>query len=225
MEYLMIRNWGKYQHYSNRNPPWIKLHNSLLDDYEYGCLQDDSKLLLISLYLVAAKCNNCIPNDPEWIQQKAMLKKRVNLEPLISSGFLYISNGDGKPIAQCLQDDSKLLCQNRTEKNREEKRRDIYAHFETFWAAYPKKKNKKDALKAWRNAKDKPAIEIITEKLDELKNSNEWKKENGQFIPYPATWLNRGGWEDEINDSKRDRGHAPWFQQRDSEEDDNGADD
>jgi hypothetical protein len=39
----------------------------------------------------------------------------------------------------------------------------------------------------------------MIDKIKQAKNSNEWIKENGQFIPYPATWLNAKGWEDEYN--------------------------
>lgn len=98
MEYLMIRNWGKYQHYSNRNPPWIKLHNSLLDDYEYGCLQDDSKILLLSLFLLASRTDNRIPYDVEWIKSKAMLKGELDFQPLFEMGF--ISSNGGASIMQ-----------------------------------------------------------------------------------------------------------------------------
>lgn len=38
----------------------------------------------------------------------------------------------------------------------------------------------------------------IMAKLAELVLSWDWKKDGGQFIPYPATWINRGGWEDEV---------------------------
>ena len=88
MTYLKIKNWEKYQHYKDRNPPWIKLYHSLLDDYLYGCLQDDSKLLLLSLWLLASRTDNRIPNDPEWIKRKAMLENSVDLKPLISAGFI-----------------------------------------------------------------------------------------------------------------------------------------
>jgi len=27
---LRVKNWGKFQHYKDRNPPWIKLHRGLL---------------------------------------------------------------------------------------------------------------------------------------------------------------------------------------------------
>ena len=93
MQYLSIKNWGEYQHYKHRNPPWIKLYYNLLDDYEYGNLDDRSKLLLISLFLLAGKTNNKIPYDIEWIQAKAMIKDEVNIANLLETGFLHV-NGD-----------------------------------------------------------------------------------------------------------------------------------
>lgn len=74
----------------------------------------------------------------------------------------------------------------------------MHADFDAFWKAYPRKTGKKAALKAWNNAKDKPAIEAIIAKIEELKKSSQWKKDNGQFIPMPATWLNQGRWNDEV---------------------------
>ena len=71
--------------------------------------------------------------------------------------------------------------------------------FAEFWAEYPKKKAKKDAQKAWN--KIKPTAELfenIIEAVKFAKNSMEWKKENGRFIPNPATWLNGGRWDDEL---------------------------
>lgn len=69
--------------------------------------------------------------------------------------------------------------------------------FLKFWQAYPKKKAKKDALKAWQKATDKPAIEVLLAILAKQKTWPSWIKEKGQFIPYPATWLNEGRWDDE----------------------------
>jgi len=70
--------------------------------------------------------------------------------------------------------------------------------FEAFWQAYPKRKNKIDAFRAWeKTRKIRPGIEIVLKKLNELKETEQWSKDEGKFIPYPATWLNRGGWDDE----------------------------
>lgn len=70
--------------------------------------------------------------------------------------------------------------------------------FLTFWKTYPKKKKKFDAFKAWKQMEaDRPSIEIIIKKVQALKQTNDWKKDNGQYIPYPASWLRSGGWDDE----------------------------
>lgn len=71
--------------------------------------------------------------------------------------------------------------------------------FNRFWTAYPKKVAKEDARKAWK--KIKPNQELIDKIVIAVKAqsaSEQWIKDNGQFIPNPATWLNRGQWEDEI---------------------------
>jgi len=72
--------------------------------------------------------------------------------------------------------------------------------FNQFWQAWPKKKSKESALKAWKQtAKIRPNIKTIISIIEKLKTSDEWTKEGGQFIPYPATWLRAGGWDDEVN--------------------------
>jgi hypothetical protein len=84
-------------------------------------------------------------------------------------------------------------------------------YFEQFWKAYPKKKNKGHAEIAFDKIKcDKEKIKIIISKIDELKKSNDWKKDNGQFIPYPSTWLNARGWEDEIESLEKEKNLFPF---------------
>lgn len=70
--------------------------------------------------------------------------------------------------------------------------------FENLWEAYPKKKSRADAEKAW--AKIKPSehlAEQILQAVQRAKTSKEWIKNGGEFIPYPASWLNAKGWLDE----------------------------
>ena len=71
--------------------------------------------------------------------------------------------------------------------------------FDKFWKAYPKKVSKGNAENWFK--KNKPSEEIVNtmiKKIEILKNTKQWQKENGQYIPYPSTWLNAKGWEDEI---------------------------
>lgn len=70
--------------------------------------------------------------------------------------------------------------------------------FETFWKEYPKKRDKKQAEKAW--LKLKPSQELFDKIMQAVqcwKDSDDWQKDGGQFIPYPATWLNNERWNDE----------------------------
>lgn len=70
--------------------------------------------------------------------------------------------------------------------------------FERFWSAYPKKTAKQNALKVWVKLKpDDELIQHILSSLEQQKRSVQWTKDNGQYIPYPATWLNGRRWEDE----------------------------
>lgn len=69
--------------------------------------------------------------------------------------------------------------------------------FDRFWSAYPRKTAKQNALKAFHKLNVTEAL--LTEMLAALdwqRQSKEWQKDGGQFIPHPATWLNGRRWED-----------------------------
>jgi len=67
-----------------------------------------------------------------------------------------------------------------------------------FWPAYPKKKAKDDALKAFLKRKpDQSLVDLMLTALAWQSQTEDWVKEGGKFIPYPATWLNDGRWTDE----------------------------
>lgn len=71
--------------------------------------------------------------------------------------------------------------------------------FHKFWAAYPKKRSKGPAKKAWDKIKpDRALLATMLEAIERQKQSKDWQKDKGQYIPYPATWLNSQGWEDEM---------------------------
>lgn len=69
--------------------------------------------------------------------------------------------------------------------------------FDLFWAAYPKKKSRQDAWKAFKALKpNEDLFARIMEAIAKQRTSYNWNKEGGQFIPYPASWLRAGGWDD-----------------------------
>ncbi len=75
------------------------------------------------------------------------------------------------------------------------------AGFEEFWLAYPKKKDKQNAIKAWNKLKpDAELVKSIIEALTRAKSSEDWQKDGGQYIPLPSTYINGRRWEDEIRE-------------------------
>lgn len=72
------------------------------------------------------------------------------------------------------------------------------AQFDEFWKAYPKKKDKAKARKAYAKLKPDMALhkKMLTA-IEKQKQSEQWQKDGGQFIPLPTTWINGERWEDE----------------------------
>lgn len=71
--------------------------------------------------------------------------------------------------------------------------------FEQFWSEYPRKIAKQNALKSWNKIAPTPELaQKIIFSVSVQKTTPQWKKDGGQFIPHPATWLNQGRWEDEV---------------------------
>ena len=70
--------------------------------------------------------------------------------------------------------------------------------FERFWKEYPKKVGKKKAREKFiRLFLDEKRFKKIMEALEVQKKSLQWKKDAGQYIPHPVTWIHQERWEDE----------------------------
>jgi hypothetical protein len=108
VEYIRIKNWKNHQHYTGRNPPWIKLHNSLFDDYEFCQLDNDSKLCLMLLWLLASRATKfhddgdpMLPDDEQHLASKIGMGKKLPLKTLKSLGFLIMSQDASNLQAKC----------------------------------------------------------------------------------------------------------------------------
>lgn len=105
MDYFSIVNFEKFQHYKNRNPPWIKLHTSILHSHNFFYLDEKSKLHLILLWVLASRHDNKLPQDQTWLQHEMGIKSKINLKILKDQGFIECSSNT---LAICLQDASNL---------------------------------------------------------------------------------------------------------------------
>lgn len=84
--------------------------------------------------------------------------------------------------------------------------------FTMFWERYPRKVAKADAVKAFtkliKSQRDVDKfMSTLISSLEWWKRQQTWTKDNGRYIPYPATWLNRGCWEDS-KDNKSNSGDS-----------------
>lgn len=166
-----------------------------------GKKQDDLKLLIAKQYIIPFdsgvivikhwRINNYLRKDryheTKYLNEKRQLK--------IEDNEVYsIKKDAGIPTGIPMVNREE----NRKEKNRIEE--NIYKqNFDKFWKAYPKKRNKGNAEKWFK--KNRPSSEIVDEmirQVERFKDTNDWKKNDGQFIPYPTTWLNAKMWEDEF---------------------------
>ena len=85
------------------------------------------------------------------------------------------------------------------EPKRTRKKYEDTPEFEAFWNAYPKvkQKSKQEAREAF--AKVDVPLQTLLDALEVQKRSNDWTKDGGQYIPYPAKWLNKRRWEDSMD--------------------------
>lgn len=69
--------------------------------------------------------------------------------------------------------------------------------FDIFWSAYPRKDDRKKAIRAWDKLKpDRPLCRVMYDALIRQKASDQWTRDGGKYIPMFSTWLNGQRWED-----------------------------
>ena len=122
-------------------------------------------------------------DQPEQQNEQQMNNKRTANEQQMNTN---------KNVKNVKNKDLKILAQEKI--NHQEM-------FDEFWQSYPNKKSKGQAEKAWNKIKpDEQLLAVILDALKRAKTSAGWTKENGKWIPHPATWLNAKGWEDEYHE-------------------------
>ena len=88
MDFFKVRNFERFQHYTDRRPPWIKLYRDLWDDQRFYSLSDQERYLLIGIFIIASQQDNKVPFDTKWLQAKLLTRARIPLEKLIATGWI-----------------------------------------------------------------------------------------------------------------------------------------
>jgi len=138
-----------------------------------------------------------------------MSRRMVNDEKIREQTRLRVKRHRNKdecnaPVTEMKHDSSSSSSSSCTKVHNKNLSSSSNDDFDVFWKAYPKKKSKPDALKAWKKIKEpKTTLALILSALECQKKSENWTKENGQFIPFPQKYLNQRRWEDEPDGNTR----------------------
>lgn len=164
-----------------------------------GTKEDDLKLLITKSFIIPFesgvivikhwRINNFLRKD-RHIETK--FQKELSLLE-VNSSQEYIWSTNGQPSIE----------KNRIDKNRID---NIYTQedFDAFWNAYPKKRDK-GRVEKWfiQHKPTKELVKLMIKQVERAKDTEQWK--TPKYIPFPATWLNAKGWEDEFEtDSERE---------------------
>jgi len=138
------------------------------------------------------------------VNSKNISVKSNNKFSIITIINWHLYQQDQNKIEQ--QANNKRTTSEHRQECKELKNNNISANFKKFWSVYPKKRSKGQAEKTFLKLSlnnNFPSINILIDAIERQKKSIEWKKDNGQFIPYPSSWLNAKGWEDECTFEKK----------------------
>lgn len=90
---VRVKNWGKFQHYKNRRPPWIKFHVETLDDRAIMSLSPTDYRVLTLSWLVYSKKEN-FPNFSDWAFQLRISEKQLKESLQRLKGFIEVDASD-----------------------------------------------------------------------------------------------------------------------------------
>lgn len=175
-----------------------------------GASEDDLRVL-VSKQFVRVLNDDLVAVILDWKQNNQIRKDRyrpsIYHDALISLGLLEQKASAGLPCDNQNSDFGNHPVNQRLTQYRGGKESAISSpsaqnagkgndtSFSTFWNAYPRKAGKGAAQKAF--AKVRAPLDILLSALEAQKRSDQWNRDGGQYIPYPATWLNQRRWEDE----------------------------
>lgn len=119
MKYLAVKHFDTFQHYRDRNPPWIKLYARLLTDLSFLEIPEAAQAQLVKLWILASQMGNPLPNNPRLLAGKIGTTGKFHLAAIIASGFLIpcnefastdASTDASTALAECSQDSSSPVC-------------------------------------------------------------------------------------------------------------------
>ena len=206
---MKIKNWKKFQHFKDRNPPWIKLHREVLYQRDINMISDCSFRLLINLWLLASEDETkegILPplEDIAWrlrLDEKKIIQSLQELTEWVEQDDINVISeryqvGPPETETEAETEVESLSVRKRT-------RHKYSDDFEDFWkyasVMYHKTPSgiKGQAFKEWK--KDRPDLELA-----KLAWRNYYFQCKRTDFPtrHIARWLRDRGWDTDYGETK-----------------------
>ena len=200
--FFSVKDHDRFQHYKDRNPPWIKFYNTTLDDYDLGKLPDATKAHLFLIWLLASKHENKLPYDEKWITRKIDANSLVDLEILEQAGFIIRDQPRSNQLALCYEN-ACLETETETETEKSVASDENLKKFEMLMKSGTFQPTSED-LQNWKMTYKKVDVENEILKMKEwcLSNPGNRKTKSGirRFI---TSWLSRADKDEKAANNNR----------------------
>lgn len=206
---IRIKNWRKFQHYKHRDPPWIKLHRALLDDREWFSLDGDASKMLANCWLLASELDGVLPSLADMAFRLRMTEKAI--EAQLSKLNHWVESDASTALADRVrgavsetETETETECSLPLEITRETITDFPKDAFERFYELYPRKQQRKAAQRAFEKVRKsgEATFAALIAGISKIPIGEP------KFVPYPASWLNAGAWDDQIS-PKINGSHKP----------------
>jgi hypothetical protein len=105
--WIVIPNWEKFQHYSDRDPPWIKLYPKLNSKSEWCELSTAARGMLTTIWCEFARSSGHLPLS-KAMQLCGKSARSKHVEALVQAGFIQLSASRPLALARSRESTSYL---------------------------------------------------------------------------------------------------------------------
>jgi len=196
---LKIKNWEKFNLYNAKNPryqkkmTWFKFYGTdYINNIEIHKLSFEQKAILVELWCLGSESDGVLPENFEIafrLHYSIDFIEKI-VDELFTRGWL---ENYSQPT--------------NIEKNKIREREEdiVLDKFNEFWKTYPasnRKVNKSGCMKLWQSQNLEPIGDKIINHV-KMMSDTDWKKDNGQYIPMPATYLRQSRFDTELTPKRK----------------------
>jgi hypothetical protein len=180
---ITIKGWRKFQHYKHRDPPWIRLYRSLLNDRQWHNLSGDDAKSLIMIWLIVSETEGELPKNADLAFRLRLPEKQI--PKLLERLSHWLEHDASTALADCYQDatpETETETETETEISDED--------FDRFKAAYPRR----NGAMGWQEARKRLNKALRSTPFAAILGAAEKYRAEGrdpQFVRMPEVWLHK----------------------------------